>query len=164
VWAGVTGHQALTNAAIEWLTIVLPEAIARYRIEYGLSSLAAGADQLFVEALLRLGIPFEAVIPCAGYEEAFGDDPSRAGYGRLLSYAARVSQLDYAAPSEIAFFAAGMAIVERCELLVAVWNGRPARGLGGTADVVAYAVAKGKPIVQLNPLDYTIQSISPPTR
>ena len=28
----------------------------------------------------------------------------------------------------------------------------------------AYAVAKGKPIVQLNPLDYTIQSISPPTR
>jgi hypothetical protein len=30
-------------------------------------------------------------------------------------------------------------VVEASELLVAVWDGEPARGLGGTADVVAYA-------------------------
>ena len=31
-------------------------------------------------------------------------------------------------------------------MLVAVWDGQPARGLGGTADVVAYARQRGVPM------------------
>jgi hypothetical protein len=36
--------------------------------------------------------------------------------------------------------------VDRSSVLVAVWDGQPARGLGGTADVVAYARQRGVPM------------------
>jgi hypothetical protein len=38
----------------------------------------------------------------------------------------------------------GRAVGDRSNVLVAVWDGQPARGLGGTADVVvAYARERG---------------------
>ena len=40
----------------------------------------------------------------------------------------------------------GRAVVDRSSVLVAVWDGQPSRGLGGTADVVAYARERGVPV------------------
>jgi len=34
---------------------------------------------------------------------------------------------------------------------VAVWDGKPARGVGGTADIVSYARQKGVPVAVLWP-------------
>ena len=42
-------------------------------------------------------------------------------------------------------------MVDRSERLVAVWDGKPARGIGGTADIVSYARQKGVPVVVLWP-------------
>jgi hypothetical protein len=36
--------------------------------------------------------------------------------------------------------------VDRSDVLLAVWDGRPARGFGGTGDVVAYARRRGVPV------------------
>lgn len=52
--------------------------------------------------------------------------------------------LPFSEPSEEAFYAAGKAVVDACDWLIAVWDGEPARGLGGSADVVAYARNRGK--------------------
>jgi hypothetical protein len=41
---------------------------------------------------------------------------------------------------------ASAAAAARAEVLIAVWDGLPARGLGGTADVVAYAKQCGRPV------------------
>jgi hypothetical protein len=38
---------------------------------------------------------------------------------------------------------AGRVVVDRSSVLVAAWDGQPSRGLGGTADVVAYARERG---------------------
>jgi len=40
---------------------------------------------------------------------------------------------------------------ELTKLLVAVWNGQPARGPGGTADAVAFARGLGRRVVHVNP-------------
>lgn len=42
--------------------------------------------------------------------------------------------------------AASEFMVEQADELFAVWDGRPARGYGGTADVVAYAHQCGTPV------------------
>jgi len=55
-----------------------------------------------------------------------------------------VDTLAFREPSEEAFFAAGKAVVDACDWLIAVWDGEPARGLGGSADVVAYARNQGR--------------------
>jgi hypothetical protein len=47
--------------------------------------------------------------------------------------------LHFAAPGEDAYEAAGRWIATESEVLIAVWDGQPARGRGGTADTVSYA-------------------------
>ena len=54
------------------------------------------------------------------------------------------------APSD--YLAAGCRVAALADLLLAVWDGEPARGRGGTADVVAFARRNLIPYVHLNPL------------
>jgi hypothetical protein len=67
----------------------------------------------------------------------------RLFYSALLSNRTHrvspVNELPYPTPTEAAYFAAGKLIVNRCDLLLAVWDGQPAGGLGGTGDIVGYA-------------------------
>ena len=51
------------------------------------------------------------------------------------------------------FVMAGRATVAHCDLLIAVWDGLPARGRGGTAETVDLALARGTPVLHL-PVDY----------
>jgi hypothetical protein len=114
-----------------------------------LSSLAAGADQLFAGIALDRGVPVTAVIPGMDYEAHLGDEEVQASYRRLLrSCVARVD-LPRESTHEEAYYAAGRWIVDHADRLVAVWDGRPARGRGGTADVVAYARRTGVPVTVL---------------
>jgi hypothetical protein len=113
------------------------------------SNLADGADQLFATHVLAAGGKLEAVLPCEGYAGSLIADDSRARFEDLRRAAVRVVTLPYPEPSEQAFLAAGQALVDRCDHLFAVWDGRPARGVGGTADVVAYARSCGRAVTVL---------------
>jgi hypothetical protein len=110
----------------------------------GLCSLAVGADQIFAHVLLASGGHLHAVIPCQGYADTFADEAARHEFERLLSAAREVTELPFSEPSEEAFMAAGRAVADQCDLLLAVWDGQPAAGLGGTADVVSHATGRGK--------------------
>jgi hypothetical protein len=151
--AGVTGHQDLgTVNTIRWVSEVLSEVIEEYEVTKGFTSLAIGADQLYADLLFSKGVPYITVIPCDGYESTFEDDERRDQYELMLSRSEEVTQLDFDEPSEKAFFEAGKCIVESSDLLFAVWNGKESRGLGGTGDVVEYAVRQKKKVVHLNPI------------
>jgi hypothetical protein len=151
--AGVTGHQNLGDAAaIDWVRVELGRALDTQRVGHGFTCLAAGADQLFAQALLDRRIPYTVVIPSAGYERAFQDDASRQEYGRLLASAEGRIALDFERPGEEAYWAAGQEIVRLAELVIAVWNGAPAAGLGGTGDVVRHARRSGRKVWHLNPV------------
>lgn len=149
---GITGHQKIgTPEQVAWVRNTFDELLKRHHVRGGLSSLALGADQLFAEAVLAAQQTFEAVVPCANYEATFADESARRRYRELLARASCAHQLPYAAPSEEAFLAAGRWIVANCELLFAVWDGFPARGRGGTADVVHAARASGRGWIHINP-------------
>lgn len=93
-----------------------------------------------------MGGALHVVVPCERYEETF----SRADLFRfrgLLGRAERLETLRHPGPTEEAFLDAGHRVADLCDVLVAVWDGEPARGLGGTADVVDYAKAAGRQIV-----------------
>lgn len=150
---GITGHQNIgTREQVEWVRMAFDDLLVRHGAQRGLSSLAVGADQLFAEAIIAGGHSFEAVIPCADYENTFHADSARARFRELLSCAARIHELSFASPSEEAFLAAGRWIVAHCDLLFAVWNGLPARGLGGTADIVAAARLHARPWIHIDPV------------
>jgi hypothetical protein len=147
----ITGHQNIEgNRDKSWLERVVNEKLIDHEIELGYSCLAIGADQLFTEILVKLKIPFIGIIPCLNYESTF-DDNTIDNYKNLLSKAFKVIQLEYKEPSEAAFFEASKLMVNYCDVLFAIWNDQPAKGLGGTADVVKFAKDSNKPIVQFNP-------------
>jgi tetratricopeptide (TPR) repeat protein len=119
------------------------------------SSLAIGADQLFASLVAQRGGQIHAVIPFDGYERTFSPHNVDA-YHYILSKADLVEVLQTSGTDEDAYLAAGKRVVELSDILIAVWNGQPAKGKGGTADIVAYARDNGVPLVHLNPVDRTI--------
>lgn len=151
--AGITGHQNLGNPeTVAWVAENLKQAIMQYHIQHGFTSLAIGADQLFAEILYEHRIPYTAVLPCREIEKTFQTPAHLESYRRLLQNAAARETLDFIEPAEIAFFAAGKRVVDLADLVIAVWNGLPAKGLGGTADAVKYALSQKKSVLHINPM------------
>jgi hypothetical protein len=146
---GVTGHQILppsiVDRAVEHWRRVLPGGAELH----GVSSLAEGADQLFAAHVLAAGGTLEVVLPCADYAGSLIEEDSRARFECFRRHAATVVTMPYENPSDQAYLAAGQAMVDRCDHVFAIWDGRPARGLGGTADIVTYARARGRPVTVL---------------
>lgn len=146
---GISGHQELTSPegwheVEQGLRRILADATPPL---IGVSSLAAGADQLFARLLLQLGGDLTVVLPFVGYERTFQRPDSRATYRRLLRRASEIETLDCHGSAQECFLAAGKRVVDRSDVLVAVWDGRPAQGIGGTGDIVDYARAIGRPTI-----------------
>jgi len=151
---GVTGHQELENA--EWVRAELLKVLGSHKTPLtGITSLAKGADQLFAEVVLECGGTLEVVVPFEGYADEF-DEQGRAAYEKLLAQASEADTLPSASSHEESYFCAGKAIVGRSALMIAVWDGKPAAGLGGTADIVEYARQQSKRLIHINPETETV--------
>lgn len=157
---GITGHQDLSKHSLEWIKQSLENFIAANTIEKGYSSLAAGADQLFVKCLKQVHISYDIIVPCRKYESTFKMEDDLKTFNTLLQCADNVVILDYDRPGENAFYDAGIKIVELSDHMIAIWNGYPAKGLGGTADIVKKALDNRKEVFHINPLLQTANYLS----
>ncbi|MER7998847.1 hypothetical protein ACWCXE_16845 [Streptomyces sp. NPDC001780] len=144
---GVTGHRSIPAEAYAHVTAGIQDVLRGHTgaLE-ALSSLAVGADQLFAALALDRGAALTAVIPSGDYENDFADPDELAGYRRLRDRATRRVRMAFPHSTDEAYYAAGTYIADHCDQLLAVWDGRPARGLGGTGDIVSYARERGKPV------------------
>jgi 8-oxo-dGTP pyrophosphatase MutT (NUDIX family) len=156
---GVSGHQRLGDeTTLDFVSQQFKQLLIEYREQarqWGkdivmYSALAMGADQLFVRIALELAIPFEVVIPCACYDEIFLSPEDLNEYYRLLGLCRKVHQLPSPDCSDEAYLAAGQWIVEHSDLVILAWNGYPAAGRGGTADVANYARFLRRPFVHIH--------------
>lgn len=148
---GVSGHQDIPASASGYVRRNLDAHLSSLVDPIGVCSLAAGGDQLFAEAIIRRGGVLKVVVPCNGYETTFSEKADLDRYERLLEEAGSVVRLDYPQPSEEAYFAAGRRVVDISDELIAIWDGKRARGHGGTADVVDYARSVDKQIMVIWP-------------
>jgi hypothetical protein len=142
----VSGHRGLSAHTAELVDRALREKLTGYGTGLtGLSCLADGADLIFARAVLDLGGVLEAVIPAEEYRAGLpaGAHPE---YDALLSQAVVVHRLPYLESRVEAYIAASRRMVDEADELYAVWDGKPARGYGGTADVVDYAHNTRKPV------------------
>lgn len=156
---GIAGHQHLENSSNwEWVRRELHDLLGRLsKPLIGITCLAPGADSLFARLILEHDRAFEVVLPFPGYERNVPSD-KRDDYQRLLKQAARVTTLERQKTDEESYLKAGKRVVDLADLMVAVWDGKPAKGLGGTADVVKYAQEKQKPIIYLDPIRHVVDS------
>jgi hypothetical protein len=116
----------------------------------GVSNLADGADQLFAQAILDAGGQLDVIVPAAQYRDRLPES-AHAAYDRLLAKAFSVHRLDRTESDEDAHMEASKIMLDRADRLFAVWDGKAARGYGGTADVVAEARQRGIPVTIIWP-------------
>jgi hypothetical protein len=148
---GVTGHRHLSDphdvaSRVGALTDVLASRAGAngWRL---VSSLAEGADRIVARHALLRGASLDVVLPLeeAEYAKDFDSPASLEEFEDLLDGADSIA-VTGAWPDgtrERAYANAGGATLQRCQILVALWDGEAARGLGGTAEVVAAAISEG---------------------
>ena len=141
-----SGHRGLPADTARLIDTALRATLAIHGPEVtGLSSLADGADQIFARAVIDLGGKLEVLIPAERYRDGLPEDV-HPGYDDLLAHAVMVHRLPFIESTSESHMAASKLMVDQADELYAVWDGQPARGYGGTADVVAYAREHGTPV------------------
>lgn len=149
---GVTGHTNLTDRSVELVHQELLDLLRpRAKDLVGMTCLARGADQVFADAVLELGGALEVVIPASDYFTGISDPFSRERCEAYLGAAASTVTMPYESSGPPAYLSASQYVIDRCDLLLAVWDGSPATGSGGTADAVAYARDRGRSMVVVWP-------------
>jgi hypothetical protein len=156
---GVTSHRNLAPSEIEPIRLRIREFFARLRQEFPelplvvMSALAEGGDQLVAEEALAIGARLIAPLPLSPetYAEDFIDAPSRAKFSELCALAEvlQMPVLPGSTKGDIAvhgqardrqYAQAGVFIASHSHIMLAVWDGRESDLLGGTAQVIRYAL------------------------
>jgi len=130
-----------------------------------LSPLAEGADRVVARAVLaEPDARLDAVLPLAleDYLEDFATEESRKEFEELLGRCRKPVLLrtrriaddrhdpgDQAELRRDAYAQVGRYVVDHCDVLIAVWDGEPSRGRGGTAEIVQYAREQKRPIIRV---------------
>lgn len=153
VAVGVSGHRKLADS--EHTTRAVDEALDKILNIFGdetlrvISPLAEGADRLVaLRALDKHNASLVVPLPLhvSEYLLDFDTPASKAEFLKLLERAEEIIELPIVGSREQCYLAAGMYVIKHCDVLIAVWDGEPSRGTGGTAEIVQEARKRGMPI------------------
>jgi hypothetical protein len=157
----VTGHRnvadtaALRTAIHRALDLIMdqlrPAVRDRCRL-VAVSALADGADRFVADCVLaRPGGRLEVILPMpkADYVTDFDPVYSLTEFEHLLGEASWMVTMPLNRSREDAYAAAGRAITDRADVTIAIWDGRPAAGKGGTGDIVNYLHEQRRPWIWL---------------
>ena len=161
---GFTGHRTLSDEAM--CRTAIRKALSDWKamapgVVYGVSSTAAGGDLLFAETCIDLGLPVRIFLPSP--KEQFRNDFDDSTWERAERVLAKALSVDVMGVSEGAaqrYYECGIETIQQSQLLVALWDGNRARGMGGTADMVYFAADQGRPVVWINSATGAVQNLN----
>jgi hypothetical protein len=150
---GVSGHRHLSN--LDEIARAIDDVLGKILAHFGdrslqvISPLAEGADRLVAvraigsfSARLIVPLPLEK----SDYMRDFLSEASKSEFSTLLASADRVIEPSLSKTRQDAYLDAGLYVLDHSDVLITVWDGAPARGTGGTADIVAEARRREMPI------------------
>lgn len=124
-------------------------------ILYFVSALADGADTLAAKRALDSKWRLLAPLPFAAddYARDFSGADHRE-FEAMLDAAHSIAELDGvrdgSMTEERAYLQAGLVTVDQSDMMIAIWDGEDARGVGGTAMIKEEALKAGKPVIWIN--------------
>ncbi|HKN20258.1 MAG TPA: hypothetical protein VJX73_02515 [Terracidiphilus sp.] len=151
---GFTGHRKVpyeTKSRQVIRDFLARQKDSHHGVMYGVSSAASGADQLFAESCLELNIPLRVLLPRpADLFRADFDDASWLRTVRIMENAISIEVTGKHEAQNEQYYDCGIQTVAESQLLVALWDGQPSRGVGGTQEIVSYARKTGHPIAWIH--------------
>ncbi|MCC6943407.1 MAG: hypothetical protein IT335_02455 [Thermomicrobiales bacterium] len=131
-----------------------------------ITSLAEGADRLVAEEALSRNLAITVVLPfdTDAFRLECSDDASRSELDAFIARAKEVIEpASDSIPGESGYYWASMLIVQSSDVLIAVWDGEPGRGPGGTAGTIDEALIANIPVVWVRSHPpYSIDIVDPP--
>ncbi len=162
---GVTGHRRIASDDLERLNYEIGCAFTKVGELFNVggatplqvrvvTSLAEGADRMVAKAVLQMDGQLEVIlpVPVSQYMVDFESPESRAEFEDLLAHAGPPREGPEFASRADSYAWASRQMVEGSDVLIAIWDGQPTRGKGGTADTVRYALATRTPVIWI-PMD-----------
>lgn len=148
---GITGHINISGVTRKLVARAIIEELSGLNQHLiGYTALAPGADQIFTWALRAVGGDVIFVQPADDIESTIpGSNMTDFRAARLICTS--TIRMPFMTAGEPAYFQAGSWIADSVDLLLAVWDGEPAAGLGGTADIVECRRASGRPLTVIWP-------------
>ncbi|MCG2738354.1 MAG: hypothetical protein L6282_18385 [Candidatus Methanoperedenaceae archaeon] len=166
---GVTGHRVLENEhklieSVNNILLQLDEIFKRILKNTPhtfviISPLAEGADRLVARSVMKRKVSgemdtsnLEVVLPLSeeDYLNDFKTSESKDDFKALLTKAKYVLTLEKADSRKAAYEQVGRYVVDNCDVLIAIWDGKPAAGQGGTAEIIGYARKMGRYLFWIN--------------
>lgn len=164
---GVTGHRLdrLDAASLPPLADSLEQVLRAIEQAAGspppaalrlVTGLADGADTIGADGALARGWRLDVVLPFAREEFAtdFTPGEARASFVARLEASAAVMELpgdrDATDGHGLAYERAGRIMLAQSDILLAIWDGGPARGRGGSPQIIAEAILQGVPVIHLD--------------
>ena len=153
------------DAVLDGIAAAMRKALADYGAVFSgkavlslVNSLAEGADRMAAGALAArmakedgtLAYALDVVLPFGAqeFEKDFADEASRDAFRALIAEARAVLELPGSRAAEAsAYEAAAYTVVDQSDVVVAIWDGGPSGGRGGTTDTVEAAAREGRPLV-----------------
>ncbi|MBV7256107.1 hypothetical protein KCG44_04830 [Pacificimonas sp. WHA3] len=116
------------------------------------SPMATGADQMAAEAAKAHGFRVRALLPFerGEYANDFAAGPERETFRTMMADADSIFTLPGKRENEAAaYVSTGHTVVAKSDILIAIWDGKPSRGEGGTGHIVQLAAARGTPVIHI---------------
>ncbi len=152
---GFTGHRRVTDldSARAQIASALDRLLENQRVEWlAVSSAAEKGDLMFAEESSKRGLQWEVLLslPAMDFKQDFS--PERwVGVEKMIESADTVRVVAQEGNRDEAYLDCGIETVNACDVLIALWDGEPARGPGGTADIVTFARELKRPLIVIDP-------------
>jgi hypothetical protein len=167
---GITGHRAslLTDNLVEALEPIVEQVFRTLRdaaatiesdpgypdtVELRLHTpLASGADQLAARSAHAIGYQVSALLPFGAdeYRNDFAAGPELDEFEGALDAAHDIVALPGARSDPVgAYVHVGIALIDKADIMVAIWDGGEGNGPGGTAHVVELALESSVPVIHI---------------
>lgn len=150
---GICGHRWVRESPeLQAATDKVVEKIERHYSVQGirlLSPLAEGADRIVAKRILSFPKVYLVALlpfPVKEYLMDFSGPESVEEFRDLFGRANQVIELPGQQNREQAYVSLAKTLLDQCDVLIGVWDGKPANGRGGTAEIVQEARRRGMPL------------------
>lgn len=143
---GVSGHIKIADSTSDQLAEAVRSVLQNEGDVVAYSALAEGADRIFANVALELGLPLVGVLTCPveRFIEDFRSEESVAEFRELLSRCSEVVHAYEGLPEqENVYIYADSYLCRTCDLVVVLWDGKATNHAAGTARVVEMRRGEG---------------------
>lgn len=161
---GVIGHRYLGDeSSALFARTCCHGLLSNLRRKYGriraISALSDGADTIFAQSAIAMGIELESIIPFFNFESDFEDELPKERFRTLRSNVVSETRVNFKERSQFGYRKSMQWLIFKSKLIVAMWDGKEIGSTGGTWESVLLCQKLNKPLVRIDAQSRTLHTL-----